>query len=270
MPHRYRSVSPDGLIRSTERLQRRVDERFPGRGISRVCSELLEVTHAAKTRAAEIVQPFWWLRVLVLVLIFAVIEGLILGVRNVQIEINIFSLSEFLEAADAGFNILILGGAAIFFLVTLEIRLKRTRALKALHELRSLAHVIEMPQLTKDPERILHNWMSTPSSPKESLNAFELTRYLDYCSEMLSIIGKISVLYVQGFEDEGALAAVYEIENLTSGLSRKIWQKIMIIRGLENDMLNDPLAAAASEENDAPSGPHLVGDMDDDEDTTVV
>ena len=45
-------------------------------------------------------------------------------------------------------------GIAAFFFLTLETRLKRQRALKAIRELRSLAHIIDMHQLTKDPERI--------------------------------------------------------------------------------------------------------------------
>ena len=48
-------------------------------------------------------------------------------------------------------NIIVLMGAALFFLVTIEDRLKRRRALTALHELRSIVHVIDMHQLTKDP-----------------------------------------------------------------------------------------------------------------------
>jgi hypothetical protein len=56
-----------------------------------------------------------------------------------------------------------------------------------------------------------------------------LGRYLDYCSEMLSLVGKLAALYVQKFDDPVALAAVNEVEDLTTGLSRKIWQKIMII-----------------------------------------
>lgn len=46
---------------------------------------------------------------------------------------------------------------------------------------------------------------------------------------MLSLLGKISVLYVQRFDDAVALAAVNEVEQLTTGLSRKIWQKLMMI-----------------------------------------
>jgi hypothetical protein len=61
------------------------------------------------------------------------------------------------------------------------------------------------------------------------LGAFELGRYLDYCSEMLSLLGKIAALYAQYTTDSAALAAVDQIEDLTSGLSRKIWQKIMML-----------------------------------------
>jgi hypothetical protein len=46
---------------------------------------------------------------------------------------------------------------------------------------------------------------------------------------MLSLIGKLAALYVQKFDDPVALAAVNEVEELTTGLSRKIWQKIMIL-----------------------------------------
>ena len=47
--------------------------------------------------------------------------------------------------------------------------------------------------------------------------------------EMLSLIGKIAALYVQRFDDPVALSAVDEIESLTTSLSRKMWQKIMIV-----------------------------------------
>jgi hypothetical protein len=46
---------------------------------------------------------------------------------------------------------------------------------------------------------------------------------------MLSLIGKLAALYVQKFDDPVALAAVNEVEELTTGLSRKIWQKIMVL-----------------------------------------
>jgi hypothetical protein len=39
-------------------------------------------------------------------------------------------------------------------------------------------------------------------------------------------------LYVQGFEDSVLLDAVDDVEDLTSGFSRKIWQKINLLESL--------------------------------------
>jgi hypothetical protein len=124
-------------------------------------------------------------------------------------------------------------GATVLFLITLESRIKRRRALKALHELRAIAHVIDMHQLTKDPERALGIGKDTASSPKRELSPFELTRYLDYCSEMLSLSGKIAAIYAQDFDDAVVVDAVNDIEDLTTGLSRKIWQKISVLNERE-------------------------------------
>jgi hypothetical protein len=71
-------------------------------------------------------------------------------------------------------------------------------------------------------------WMLS-HSPSEAMTPLQLSRYLDYCTEMLSLIGKIAALYVQRFDDSSAVAAVSEVEQLTTGLSRKIWQKIMLL-----------------------------------------
>jgi hypothetical protein len=46
---------------------------------------------------------------------------------------------------------------------------------------------------------------------------------------MLSLTGKIAALYVKNFDAPVSVAAVGEVEQLSSGLSRKIWQKIMIL-----------------------------------------
>jgi hypothetical protein len=134
-------------------------------------------------------------------------------------------VAEFLQGLDAAINEVVFIGVAVYFFFTLETRLKRHRAMKAIHELRSIAHIIDMHQLTKDPERIA----DTPTAgAKRPQNPAELIRYLDNCSDLLALISKIAALYVQNFDDPVTLSAVNEVENLTNGLSRKIWQKIMI------------------------------------------
>ena len=67
------------------------------------------------------------------------------------------------------------------------------------------------------------------------MTQFELTRYLDYCAEMLALIGKLAALYAEHTRDGVVIDAVNDIENLTSNLGRKIWQKITIISALEDN-----------------------------------
>ena len=128
------------------------------------------------------------------------------------------SVAEFFQGLDAFINELVFVGLALLFLFTVENRIKRSRALKSLYVLRSLAHIVDMHQLTKDPERVAGGGRDTPSSPKRVLTPFELTRYLDYCSEMLALLSKLAALHTQHFNDPVTLEAVNDVENLTQGL----------------------------------------------------
>jgi len=134
-----------------------------------------------------------------------------------------------LQAVEAAANIVVLLGAALFFLISLETRLKRNRSLRDLHVFRSIAHVIDMHQLTKDPSSVLASECATASSPQRRMSPFELTRYLDYCSEMLSLTSKLAAVYAQNLPDPVVIDAVNEIESLTTNLSQKVWQKITIL-----------------------------------------
>ena len=225
----YRSLDPEKILDTIGTLSKRIAERFPGSGLDNVCQELVTVAEESQRRSAWIATPLRSLRVITGALITIIIVVLFFVLANASWPNNGFDLVVLVQVSEAGLNVFLLLSAAILFLVTAETRIKRRRALKAIHELRALAHVIDMHQLTKDPERLVARMKETPSSPKHNLSPAELGRYLDYCSEMLSLIGKIAALYVQKFDDPVALAAVNEVEDLTTGLSRKIWQKIMII-----------------------------------------
>ena len=225
----YRSLNSEKILATIETLGRRIDERFPGSGLGKVCQELLAIAGESQKRSAWIAKPQRSLRVITGALVTLIVGGLLVVLANASWPKGGFDLVALVQVSEAGLNVFILLSAAILFLATAETRVKRRRALKAIHELRALAHVIDMHQLTKDPERLVARRTETASSPKQSLSPAELGRYLDYCSEMLSLIGKLAALYVQKFDDPVALAAVNEVEDLTTGLSRKIWQKIMII-----------------------------------------
>jgi hypothetical protein len=86
---------------------------------------------------------------------------------------------------------------------------------------------------------------STPSSPARTLGRFELSRYLDYCSEMLSLTSKVAVLYAQSFPDTEVTDAVSDIERIAAGLSQKVWQKIMILQAAAGIEAGKAVPAAA-------------------------
>ena len=225
----YRSLNSEKIVDTIEILRRRIDERFPDSGLGKVCRELLTIARESQERSAWIARPHKTLRVITWLVLILMVSGLAVILTSAAWPRGGFELVGLVQGLEAAINITILLGAAALFLATVEVRIKRKRALKAIHELRALAHVIDMHQLTKDPDRLRAQGQETASSPKRTLSAPELTRYLDYCSEMLSLIGKLAALYVQKFDDPVALAAVNEVEELTTSLSRKIWQKIMIL-----------------------------------------
>ncbi len=224
----YRILDPRRILATAEHLARRIDERFPGSGLGKVAAEVVAVAREAETRVAEVRRPHWPARIATVAGVISML--VIAGAALVSLrDPDVFAETTPFELFETLVNDIVFLGIGVFFLVTLEMRLKRRAVIGALHELRSLAHIIDMHQLTKDPERVLTPTGDTPSSPERSLTRFQLGRYLDYCSELLSITSKLAALHGQEVNDPVVLAAVNDVEELADGLSAKIWQKIMIL-----------------------------------------
>lgn len=236
----YRSLDPAKIIATLGALDERIGQRFPGSGLSRVCSEVVEVAKQTSKRIADVSRPIWGLRLSLLALLAIVLAiSVMLALEASSLKTS-DELSEMMQGVDAGVNLLIVLGGAAYFLASLETRWKRDRALKALHELRSIVHVVDMHQLTKDPSML--GQITTKSSPDRPLSPFELIRYLDYCSELLSLTAKCAALYAEKLSDPVVVETVGDIELLTSDLSGKIWQKITIIEALPGDHVPHPSA----------------------------
>jgi hypothetical protein len=62
----------------------------------------------------------------------------------------------------------------------------------------------------------------------------DLTRYLGFCSVMLSLGSKLAALYAQKLPDEVVIDAASDLQNVAGGLSLKIWQKISILESYED------------------------------------
>ncbi len=235
----YSTLRPEHIVSTIQRLEGRIGERFPDSGLVRVCGQLGTVADSMVQRAQWIGRPVLWLRSLtwgICLTILAVTLYMLFAIGVTSEDLNIAQtggnrFTAIVTFTEAAINDVLLIGAAVFFIFTIERRYKRGRALKALHELRSIAHIIDMHQLTKDPHRIIAKplFAGVGLSPKLNMTAFQLRRYLDYCSEMLALTGKIAAVYVQQFDDAVAMASASELEALTGGLSNKVWQKILIL-----------------------------------------
>lgn len=228
----YRSLRPDRIVETAEQLTRRIAERFPHSGLVAVSREVKQVATEAVARTARIREPHYGIRSIVAALILLLL-GIIITVglsvrwQGAQNE-ELFLFEHFIQSLEAGLGSLVFLGAAIAYLVSVERRWKRERLLAALRELRALVHVVDMHQLTKDPQSLTQS-RPTQSSPRRTMTTFELGRYLDYCTELLSVIGKIAAIYVQEFPDADAVEAADELTRLANDLARHIWQKIMIL-----------------------------------------
>jgi len=225
----FRRLDPERTVATVAQLARRIEERFPESGLVQVCQELLAIARETRVTAERIARPLVALRLVVGAVLVGILGVLGYTLAQVELDIETRSAADLVQVLEASMNAVALMGAALFFLVTIENRVKRSRALAALHELRSMAHVIDMHQLTKDPKIPGVESIDTPSSPQRTFDDFQLARYLDYCSEMLSLLGKIAAMYAQTSADREVSAAVNEIETLTSGLTRQIWEKIQAI-----------------------------------------
>ena len=225
----YRRLEPLRIVETANRLHDRVVERFPGAGLALVAADVVAATRQTDQRVKALQRPYVGLRLLVLAVILAggAAEAILAERFGWAIWRRGGDPLSLAQGVDAAFNLFLLTTAGAWFLLTLESRWKRQRVQHWLNELRAFAHVVDMHQLTKDPTAA--GGPRTNSSPDRGMTRFELTRYLDYCAEILALLGKLAALYAAASSNHLTISAAGEVENLTSDLNRKIWQKIMIL-----------------------------------------
>ena len=188
----YRQLNHVYIVETLQRLACRIRERFPASNLNQVCGELLEIARESEVRIQRLRRPHWPLRLGVAAIIVAFLALTVVVALGLHVSLRVEHVADLLQGLDAAVNEVIVVALALYFLISLETRLKQRDALRALHELRSIAHVTDMHQLTKDPESHVSPALATPSSPRRNLTRFELSRYLDYCSELLSLTSKLA------------------------------------------------------------------------------
>lgn len=240
----YRNLNTTDIVATLEQLTSRIGERFPRSGLYRVCQELTSMAKQTSERAETIARRNIWLRLITGCLLAFAGAIIVLGVnRALTLEAS-NELTNVMQGVDAGVSLLIVLGGAAFYVSSLESRWRRGAALRKLHEFRSIAHVIDMHQLTKDPSAL--GGPRTSASPDRDMTRYELVRYLSYCSEMLSLASKCAAVYGEKIHDPAVVDTVGDIERLSTSLSQKIWQKITLVEA-DVDETRGAMAVSAGE-----------------------
>jgi hypothetical protein len=225
----YEKLDAAEILRTAERLEQRIMERFPTASLSKLAARLVAIIRDCIREVTQLRRPNIWLRMGVGVFLAAGLSVLLLAVPHFHVSYRLNGISELIQTIESTLGILFFLSTGVFFFVKLEDRIKRSRILSVVHNLRTVAHIVDMHQLTKEPEAVMMGVSPTASSPVRALNEIELRRYLDYSSELLALLSKVAALYAEGFADPVVLDAVDDLEDLTAGLIGKIWQKIVIM-----------------------------------------
>lgn len=230
----FQRLDPIAVQSTVDRLVMRISRRFPDRHLRHVAAELSgllgEVTEqsSADRRRNRVIRITCAVGAGAIVTLALV--AVVLAIHDALPDSGGIRGVEWLSVLESAIVDLVYASIAVYFLMSLPNRLTRRRLLALLHRLRSLAHVVDMHQLTKDPERLQDRFHGTDVTIEFTMDAAELANYLDYCSEILSLVSKTAALCAEESTDALVLDTVSEIETLTNGLSRKMWQKISLLR----------------------------------------
>ncbi|OFE15860.1 hypothetical protein BA895_04920 [Humibacillus sp. DSM 29435] len=229
--HEVRAV----IVYLGERIDRYLP-RHPGlRSVTRELGEVVDDLLDRANRASRARAALTWLsRTLIAVILVVVVVATGSAVRDGVAEAGALRAFEWLPVVESGINDLVFAGIAIWFLLSLADRVVRRSLIGYLHRLRSMAHIIDMHQMSKDPAVLLP--AAFPVAPvgddvvsPRTMSVRDYALYLDYCSELLSLTAKGAALCAEESTDALVLDTVSEIESMTTGMSRKIWQKISLL-----------------------------------------
>lgn len=225
-------LSAEHVGETVAQLERRIAARFGERGLTKAVRDLGQLvdlvsaetdqSNSRQRRRTRIA------RTISVLIIGATVFALVFTMRSAVVD-GMARPVDWVPLVESVINDLVFAAIAVLFLWAMPERLERPSLLRMLHRLRSLAHVIDMHQLSKDPEQISATYEPTEQSVRHGLDADQLHHYLNYCSEMLSLTAKTAALCGEHTADSVVLDTISTIETLTTELSNKIWQKISLL-----------------------------------------
>jgi hypothetical protein len=222
----------DHVTATVAQLERRIEARFGERGLTKAVRDLGQLVILVQEETGQshlrLRRTTLVTRATSITIVSATVFALVFSLRSAVID-GLAHTADWVPLVESVINDLVFAAIAVLFLWAMPERLERRVLLRVLHRLRSLAHVIDMHQLSKDPEQVSPSYVPTAQSVQHGLDTDQMYHYLSYCSEMLSLTAKTAALCAEHSSDGVVLETISTIETLTTELSNKIWQKISLL-----------------------------------------
>jgi hypothetical protein len=151
---KFTKLNSEPIVQQMEVLSKRIEERFPDSGLNAIGKESYKLAQGIKEKHNEFSKPNYFIRVPSYLLIFLIIVGVAYTIYRIELPGEQLKLFELFSIVESGINDLVFISIAIYFLFGIETRIKRKKALRAMEELRSFVHVIDMHQLSKEPQTL--------------------------------------------------------------------------------------------------------------------
>lgn len=217
---------------TAKRLVERVQDRFGEDDLTGIARQVSQVAVASEKRISRALRVGFIIRLLTWPLVLGSVLGVASWIGSLGLTIRVNDAGDLAQSLDSVFQLMLVLGAGIWFLLSIGTKVQRRSLLEALQELNKLAQVIDLVQLDKDPDRLYFSTeQRTAKSPTlgKANTAFLLSRYLDYCAELLSVLGKVACLYRERIDDEVVLSRLGDFDRLTNQLRTNIGAKMGLI-----------------------------------------
>ncbi|MEL6871398.1 MAG: hypothetical protein AAFO62_01105 [Pseudomonadota bacterium] len=130
----YRVLDSERILSTLIVLEQRIGDRFPTSNLRNVCSELVAIARNTQARVTEIGQPNVLMRAISIAIVVIGVALIVYLASIIDYKRETENLFGVLGGIEALLNTIVLMGAGIFFVATIEGRWKRQQALDDLHD----------------------------------------------------------------------------------------------------------------------------------------
>jgi hypothetical protein len=238
---RGRRLDSREVIETAKNLADDINARFAGSQLASLSHDLALLANATEERGRQAHRPFLVIRTLSALAIGLVLLGLWYLASHIHAKWGLSTVNDVMGAVNTGFNLLVLLAGALWFLATLEVRIKRKKALGFIEELREFVHVVDITQLHHTPEFYALAKGTGGDTGRVALDE----SYLFHSTQMLGVISNLAQLYTRGATGDSVLRAASEVQMLALATASKHLAKAEAVGRMKADLARSIKSAVA-------------------------